>query len=148
LNNESHNFNVINNRISLGDESRVTGSFRDYTIASAFQPIFSLSHRNPVGYEALCRARSIDGSAVSPLMLFGQVQSEADNVLLDRLCRAVHVQNFSACSDKKSWIFLNVNPLITVVGKNYGSFFKDMLEHHKISPNRVVIEILEQNIHD
>lgn len=85
---------------------------------------------------------------MSPLALFGQVRSEAENVLLDRLCRAVHVRNFAACSDKKSWIFLNVNPLITVVGKNYGSFFRDMLAHNQISPNRVVIEILEQNIHD
>lgn len=148
MNSHTYNFNVINNRISPANEGRVTGSFRDHTIASAFQPIFSLSHRNPVGYEALCRARSADGSVVSPFLLFGQAQSEADNVLLDRLCRAVHVQNFSACSDKKSWIFLNVNPLITVVGKNYGSFFRDMLEHNNISPNRVVIEILEQNIHD
>jgi EAL domain-containing protein (putative c-di-GMP-specific phosphodiesterase class I) len=148
MNSQTYNFSVINNRISLANEGRVTGSFRDYTVASAFQPIFSLSHRNPVGYEALARARSIDGLAVSPLVLFGQVQSEADNVLLDRLCRAVNVQNSSACSDKKSWIFLNVNPLITVVGKNYGSFFRDMLAHNQISPNRVVIEIHAQNIHD
>ncbi len=148
MNNESHTFKVINNRISLGDESRATGSFRDNTVISVFQPIFSLSHRSPVGYEALCRARSIDGLAVSPLALFGQVQSESDNVLLDRLCRAVHIQNFSAFSDKSSWIFLNVNPLITVVGKNYGPFFRDMLAHNQISPNRVVIEILEQNIHN
>jgi EAL domain-containing protein (putative c-di-GMP-specific phosphodiesterase class I) len=148
LNNESHAFEAIHKRINPGGESRATGSFRDYTIASAFQPIFSLSHRSPVGYEALCRARSIEGLAISPLALFGQVQSESDNVLLDRLCRAVHIQNFTAFSDKSSWIFLNVNPLITVVGKNYGPFFKDMLAHNQISPNRVVIEILEQNIHD
>lgn len=148
MNIESHNFKAINKRIDPGDESRVTGSFRDYTIGSVYQPIFSLSHRSPVGYEALCRARSIDGLAVSPLALFGQVQSESDNVLLDRLCRAVHIQNFTAFSDKSSWIFLNVNPLITVVGKNYGSFFREMLAHNQISPHRVVIEILEQNIHD
>jgi len=81
-------------------------------------------------------------------VLFGKVHSESENVLLDRLCRAIHVQNFSFFPDKKSWVFLNVNPLITVVGKNYGSFFRDMLEYNQISPNRVVIEILEQNIHD
>ncbi|HEY8888464.1 MAG TPA: EAL domain-containing protein [Gallionella sp.] len=148
MNGKTYNFSEIDNRISPAGEGRVTGSFQDYSIASAFQPIFSLSHRSPVGYEALCRARSGNGLAVSPLALFGQVQSESDNVLLDRLCRAVHVQNFSVFGDSKSWIFLNVNPLITVVGKNYGSFFKDMLEHNRISPNQVVIEILEQNIHD
>lgn len=144
----THNFNAINGRVSVGGEGSVTGLFRDYTIASAFQPIYSLSHRNPVGYEALCRARSANGSAIAPFLLFGQAYGESDDVLLDRLCRAVHIRNFSACADQKSWVFLNVNPLVTVVGKNYGSFFREMLAHNQISPSQVVIEILEQNIHD
>lgn len=148
MSSQAFNFSSINDRISQANDGKVTGSFRDYAIASAFQPIFSLSHRNPVGYEALARARAADGSAVPPLTLFGQVRREVDKVHLDRLCRAVHVQNFSALQDNNSWIFLNVNPLITVVGKNYGPFFRDMLAHHQISPNRVVIEILEQNILD
>jgi EAL domain-containing protein (putative c-di-GMP-specific phosphodiesterase class I) len=148
MNNQLYDFSEINSQINLPEEDRVTGRFRDYTIASVFQPIFSLSHRSPVGYEALCRARTNDGLAVSPSVLFGKVHSESENVLLDRLCRAIHVQNFSSFPDKKSWVFLNVNPLITVVGKNYGSFFRDMLEHNQISPSQVVIEILEQNIHD
>lgn len=142
----THSFSAINSRVS--GAGCVTGGFRDYTIGSAFQPIYSLSHKNPVGYEALCRAKSIDGSAISPFVLFGQTYGESDDVLIDRLCRAVHIQNFAACADDKSWIFLNVNPLVTVVGKNYGSFFRDMLAHHHISPGQVVIEILEQNIQD
>lgn len=92
--------------------------------------------------------QSTDGSTVAPLALFGQVHGVAESVLLDRLCRAIHVQNFSAFPDKRSWIFLNVNPLTTVVGKNYGPFFKDLLQHYQIPAYRVVIEILEQDIHD
>ncbi len=144
----THSFSAINGRVGAGGAGGVAGSFQDYTIASAFQPIFSLSHRHPVGYEALCRARAADGSAVSPFTLFGQTHGESDDVLIDRLCRAVHIQNFAACADRQSWVFLNVNPLVTVVGKNYGSFFREMLAHHDISPSQVVIEILEQNIHD
>lgn len=140
-----HQFSAVHQRIA--STGNVTGSFRDYTIASAFQPIFSLSHRYPVGYEALCRPKDAAGQLVSPLTLFEQVKDESDNVLLDRLCRAVHVQNFSAFSDK-SWLFLNVNPLVTVLGKNYGSFFKEMLEHHAIAPSQVVVEILEKGIYD
>jgi len=138
----THNFNAVNQRVSGN-----TGQFRDYSIGSAFQPIFSLSHRNPVGYEALCCAKKKDGLPVSPLALFGQVKDESDNVLLDRLCRAVHVQNFSKFSDA-SWIFLNVNPLVTVLGKSYGSFFKEMLDQNGISPSQVVVEILEKGIYD
>lgn len=142
-----HNFSAINNRIVADRPNRVTGLFRDFMISSAFQPIFSLSHRDPVGYEALCRPANAEGQAVSPLTLFGQVKDESDNVLLDRLCRAIHVQNFAGFSDK-SWIFLNVNPLVTVLGKNYGSFFKEMLEQNNIAPSQVVVEILEQGIYD
>lgn len=144
----THSFSTINSRTRVGSDGSVIGAFRAYSLASTFQPIYSLSHRHPVGYEALCRARSDDGSAVSPFTLFGQSYGESEDVLLDRLCRAVHIQNFAACADKKSWIFLNVNPLVTVVGKNYGSFFRDMLAHNQISPSQVVIEILEQNFHD
>lgn len=143
----THNFSAINSRVGTSVAGSVTGLFRDFTVASAFQPIFSLSHRSPVGYEALCRPSDAGGLSVSPLALFGQVKDESDNVLLDRLCRAVHVQNFSGFSDK-SWIFLNVNPLVTVLGKNYGSFFKEMLEKNGISPSQVVVEILEKGIYD
>src|SRR5450759_4505908 len=72
MNSQTYDFSAINDRISLANEGRVTGSFRDYAITSAFQPIFSLSHSDPVGYEARCRARSADGLAVSRFVLFGQ----------------------------------------------------------------------------
>ena len=145
--NQLHDFCAVNDHVSVKNKDRVTGSFRDYTIASVFQPIFSLSHKNPVGYEALCHAKSAAGFPVSSLALFGQAQSESDSVLLDRLCRAVHVQNFSFLSSD-SWIFLNVNPLVTVVGKNYGAFFEEMLAHNGVPPSQVVVEILEKNIYD
>lgn len=142
-----HNFSAVHSRVGASEVGNVSGSFRDFTVASAFQPIYSLSHRNPVGYEALCRPVNAEGVPVSPLALFGQVKDESDNVLLDRLCRAVHVQNFVGFSDK-SWIFLNVNPMVTVLGKSYGSFFREMLEHNGISPGQVVVEILEKGIYD
>ncbi len=147
MNTPPHDFHRVCSRTNIGSTGQVTAQFRDFKIASAFQPIFSLSHRSPVGYEALCRARAPDDTPVSPLALFGQVQDESDNVLLDRLCRAVHVQNFARFSDK-SWLFLNVNPQVTVLGKSYGSFFQEMLEHNNIPASQVVIEILEKSIYD
>ncbi len=142
-----HGFSEIHKRASTDLDGGFIGTFRGHTVASVFQPIFSLSHSNPVGYEALCRPSDAEGRSISPLALFGQVKDESDNVLLDRLCRAIHVQNFSKFADK-SWIFLNVNPLITVLGKNYGAFFKEMLEHNNIPPSQVVVEILEMGIYD
>lgn len=142
-----HSCSDINHQICAGGGCNVTGMFRDFTIDSAFQPIFSLSHRNPVGYEALCRAKTAEGISVSPLELFDQVKNESDNVLLDRLCRAVHVNNFASFSDK-SWVFLNVNPIVTVLGNSYGAFFEDMLAQNNILPSQVVVEILEKGIYD
>lgn len=147
MNTPLHDFNTIHSRMDCTTPGHTTARFRNFNVASAFQPIFSLSHRSPVGYEALCRASAEDGTPVSPLALFGQVKDESDNVQLDRLCRAVHVKNFSAFNDR-SWLFLNVNPLVTVLGKSYGSFFQQMLEHNNIPASQVVIEILEKSIYD
>jgi hypothetical protein len=58
MNSHTYNYTAINNGISPANESGVAGSFRDYANASANQIIFSLSHRNPFAYKALCRARS------------------------------------------------------------------------------------------
>lgn len=143
----THDFSTISDSMHTNNNKLVSAEFRDYSITSAFQPIFSLSHRHPVGYEALCRAKSADGMPISPMTLFDQVSDESDNVFLDRLCRAIHVKNFSRFTSK-SWIFLNVNPLVTILGKNYGSFFKEMLERNNIPPSQVVIEILEKKIYD
>ncbi|MBI3901951.1 MAG: EAL domain-containing protein [Nitrosomonadales bacterium] len=126
----------------------VSGKFRDIQLCSAFQPIFSLAHRRPVGYEALLRPRAADGTSLSPLAVFDMAQGEVENVFLDRLCRIVHTQNFLAQSDDTNWLFLNINPLVTIIGKHHGAFFADVLERYHISPHRVVIEILEGKILD
>lgn len=56
MNSQIYNFSVINNRIILANQGGVPGSFLDYSSTSAFQPLFSFSHSNTVGYQALCRA--------------------------------------------------------------------------------------------
>lgn len=142
-----YNFATISRHMQAHDGGQSTASFRNYTVASAFQPIFDLTHQHPVGYEALCRVTDENALVISPQDMFKQVHGDAENVLLDRLCRALHVKNFSRFSNK-AWLFLNVNPLVTVLGKNYGSFFKEMLELNHILPTQVVIEVLEKSIQD
>lgn len=133
--------------IQIGREG-VLGRYGDMQLDSAFQPIFSLAHRRPVGYEALLRPYSAEGTALSPLAVFGMVKDEAEGVFLDRMCRIVHTQNFLAQADDTSWLFLNIDPRVTVYGKRYGAFFVDVLERYQISPHRIVIEILEGQIQD
>ena len=125
----------------------ISGWFGGIRIGSAFQPIYSLAHRRSVGYEALLRPYR-DGGQISPLTLFGMVQDDAESVFLDRLCRLVHVRSFLSQGDRSSWLFLNISPKVTVIGRRYGEFFADLLDRYGIEPHRVVVEILESQIQD
>jgi EAL domain-containing protein (putative c-di-GMP-specific phosphodiesterase class I) len=128
--------------------AEVIGSYKGLRLFSHFQPIFSLVHKRPIGYEALLRARDPNGENIAPLDIFNEVRDEEDSVFLDRLCRNLHLRNFLPMADNSSWIFLNVNPLVTVVGKRYGQYFGELLKRYQIPPHRIVVEILESNIHD
>ncbi|HUX91283.1 MAG TPA: EAL domain-containing protein [Gallionellaceae bacterium] len=128
--------------------AEVIGHHRELRLTSHFQPIFSLVHKRPVGYEALLRAQDPTGKNIPPLAIFNRVRDEEEIVFLDRLCRNLHLRNFLPTADDNSWIFLNVNPQVTVGGRRYGPYFGDLLERYQIPPYRIVIEILESNIHD
>jgi len=125
------------------------GVFKDVTIRSAFQPIYSLVHARMVGAEGLMRCTAANGRVVTPLeMLFNQCSSEADSVLLDRLCRYLHVKNSIDLLPNPGWLFLNVSPNIVIAGRHYGAFFKELLQHAGMSPSRIVVEILEDSSHE
>lgn len=121
-----------------------------YQLNSAFQPIFCLSHQRPVGFEGLVRTFSnLDGHAVSPQHLFGQATSEDEVILIDRLCRLLHIRNFQVFAPEGAWLFLNLNPRVVLSGQSKGVFLTtELLERSNLSARRVVIEILEKEIND
>jgi len=128
----------------------LSGQVADYagiTLHSAFQAIISFSGAEPVGFEGLVRARRQDGCHMSPIDLFDQAKGEAELVYLDRLCRALHVCNFVRTGEE-GLIFLNVNPLVSIRGRYFGSFFQEFLAQVGLSPERIVIEILEGKVLD
>lgn len=137
----------IDASVRRGD-GKISGSFKGLLLGSAFQPIYSLAHRRPVGYEALLRATTGDGAGISPLQVFGMAEDEGEAIFLDRLCRTVHLGNFMAAGDEQSWLFLNVSPQVVVRGQDYGSFFLDLLTRNGMPACRVVVEILEGQIDD
>ncbi|MBS1191210.1 MAG: diguanylate phosphodiesterase [Rhodocyclaceae bacterium] len=126
----------------------ISGAFKGLHIGSAFQPIYSLAHRRAVGYEALLRATAGAGTGFPPQAVFALTAGEAEAVFLDRLCRTVHLGNFMAADDGKSWLFLNVSPQVVVRGPDYGSFFLELLARNGMPAARVVVEILEGQIDD
>ncbi|MFE8072195.1 EAL domain-containing protein [Marinobacteraceae bacterium S3BR75-40.1] len=118
--------------------------YQGLTLRTALQPIFSISHKRTIGYEALIRAFDPDQAAVLPGQLFQLPLNEPENVLLDRLCRYLHVRNFSGLSDEVNWLFLNVSPQAVAGGKRYDSFFGQLLRNTGFPPHRIVVEIVEQ----
>jgi EAL domain-containing protein (putative c-di-GMP-specific phosphodiesterase class I) len=123
------------------------GSRREYRLATHFQPIFSLAHRRPVGYEALIRGTDHDGKVYLPAELLAQAPAGVARMQLDRQCRALHVRSFRSLRDDASWLFLNVDPHIAVQGHRFGSFAQ-MLEESGLSPHRVAVELIETPFDD
>lgn len=125
-----------------------TASFRGLTLRTALQPIYSISHKRTIGYEALIRAFDNDRCPVPPLQLFRLPESEGENLLLDRLCRYLHMRNYCDIQDQLNWLFLNVSPKVVTAGGLASSFFGQLLNKTGLPPHRVVIEIVEQPTDD
>lgn len=141
-------FDTLGQLLRRQDNQVWTASFHGLTLRTALQPIFSISHKRIVGYEALIRAFDTDGAAVLPGQLFGLPSSEPENVLLDRLCRYLHVRNFSSLPDQVNWLFLNVSPKTVASGPQFDSFFGHLLRRTRFPPHRIVVEIVEQPTDD
>ena len=121
------------------------GTFAGWTLRSHFQPIFSVAHGRAVGFEGLIRPADAGGSPVAPLEVFGR--DRAHLFTLDRLAAAVHVRNFDALRSD-GWLFLNMHTEVFLAGVRGGDFLTELLAANGFSPQRVVIEILEQSVKD
>ncbi len=126
----------------------LTGTIKNLTLYTALQPIYSLAHKRIVGYEALVRAKNRDKEWINPVSLFNTSKSDVEQIHLDRLCRYIHINNFLCINDSINWLFLNVSPETILKGRDYGSYFKELLETFDFPAHRIVIEVVEQPIED
>ena len=124
------------------------GKRHEFRLSSHFQPIYSLAHRRPVGYEGLIRATDPGGRNVPPAELFSKAQQDEARIHLDRQCRAVHVRNFQRLGDARSWLFLNVDPRVATEGIRIGPFFSEMLRSNGFPAHRVAVELIETPFED
>lgn len=125
---------------SLGE---TVGYFRESSLKSVFQPIFSLAHQRSVGYEALARVVDQYGVVSNPVDLYNSLEDDYSITQLDRICRYIHLKRFCQFEDKDTWLFLNITPQVIVNGKRFGSFFEDLLTEMDFPAHRIVIEIVE-----
>lgn len=124
-------------------------AFEGFRLASAFQPIVSLSLQRIVGHEALLRACDVAGQATSPVSLFSGLAPEKQMVL-DCISHQLHLDNFKQYATGDRWIFLNMTPEVFLQTRHAktGNTFSDTLSTRGINPNNVVIELLERDVRD
>ncbi len=148
----SHNQALDINSIDRSTQSFATDEwsahFKGLELRTAFQPIFSLSHKRIVGYEALVRPFDGEGRPQSPGQLFRLPQNEQEDIELDRICRHLHMKNFRCLPDDINWLFINVSPETIATGRRYDSFFGKLLDYFNFPAHRVVIEVVEQPTSD
>lgn len=121
--------------------------FHGYKLFSAFQPVYSFSHRRKVGLEALVRGIDGSGKAVPPWKLFGSVNPQS-LVDLDKVLTSVHISNFTSLDVHNQWLFLNVNPGSIADVHTYVEHLRKLLNETGIPPHRIVIEVLETAFND
>lgn len=119
----------------------VVGRWLATDLGSVFQPLIRSDDGAIIGYEAFVRAHGGGEMSLSPWNLFSLVADDAALVMLDRLCRTVHVQNFRGQAGK---LFLNVHDrLLAAVSEDHGRAFRRVLEALELKPAQFVIETPE-----
>jgi len=123
--------------------------FDGMQLRSAFQPIFSFAHPQPVGYESLLRARDAGGAPIPPVQLFHtDAKSGADTHRLERVSQALHIRNFSHAAPDDCWIFLNLSPNEVVRHVQRGGDLSRVVKRAGVAPHRIVVEVVEAGIGD
>jgi EAL domain-containing protein (putative c-di-GMP-specific phosphodiesterase class I) len=132
--------------IGLSGDGEVLARYRGLLLRSVFQPIFAVSKLQPVAFEALVRAQTINsGQTVRPDQLFADATSEADGVLLDRLCRFLHLINFERQSPGAAALYLNLSTshLQALQHGQPGQFLTALHTLCPVDPTRIILEITE-----
>jgi EAL domain-containing protein (putative c-di-GMP-specific phosphodiesterase class I) len=130
------------------DDGRWTAQHGPYRLGTHFQPIYSLSHHRAVGHEALLRAHDAQGQLVPPPVVLAAAGSPGELVHLDRLCRLVHVGNFTQAARGDQWLFLNIHPAVFVQGPGLGAgrYMELLLERFGLAPQQIVLEVTEDMV--
>lgn len=110
---------------------------------SLFQPIFSLSERRILGYEALSRGPS-NSALHSPINLFAVARSVGRLSELELLCRKSACLRFSQLK-LEGKLFLNVSPDSLMEPRHQPGRTLQLLQSLGIPPSQVVIELTEHS---
>jgi len=117
-------------------------AWHGFSLTSAFQPLFSVERGAAVGDEAMVRIQATNGSSAPARDVFSSLDRE-DRVHLDWTCRALHLRNYAVFDSGDRRLFLNVHPAALAADPDGGRDFAELVRFYGLSPQRVVLEVLE-----
>lgn len=127
-------------------ENEYRARYYNMELTSAFQPIFSFAHKEPIGYEALLRISHVERGNISPIRFFSMFDGQKEISLFDHLLCTLHLKNFKRQFRENTWLFLNVRSKGIDERASFVENLKIALQEVEISPSQLVIEIVEDEI--
>ena len=114
------------------------------------QPILSIRGKSAIGYEALCRGVTEDGSLIAPARLFARANRQGTTIAFDRQCRMAGLTAFQAvrAQNPAALLFLNFDTSIIDEGVVGSDYLLQQVRTAGIPPDAVVIEIIESRVRD
>jgi EAL domain-containing protein (putative c-di-GMP-specific phosphodiesterase class I) len=122
-------------------------AWEGYTLSTHFQPIYSVERAGCVGYEAFVRAMNPAGGPLDSGRLFAEVPRDR-GLLLDWVCRALHLRNFATVDAGNRTLFINIDPRAAVADAQAAQAFADLVRYYGLAANRLCVEILENDCGD
>lgn len=128
-------------------DGTATGTWNDFTLKTAFQPIFAFEggKLHVVAYEGLLRAFRNE-EPMAPLEFFATVPA-SERLQVETLARTLHILNAAVCFDPAMAIFINFDPSLLTEQTIVDFVLSDMrlvLHEAAVDPRRVVCELTEQ----
>ncbi|WP_321814833.1 MULTISPECIES: bifunctional diguanylate cyclase/phosphodiesterase [unclassified Paraburkholderia] len=117
--------------------------WRDVTLLSHFQPLWSLPREKLIGVEALLRGEDDHGGLVPPVVLFGGL-TPAELRELDVLAHRCHLQSAAGRLPEGARLFLNILPS-TFIRTGYDTELARMVDAAGLAPGDIVLELLESD---
>ncbi|TVP59493.1 MAG: EAL domain-containing protein [Halomonadaceae bacterium] len=118
--------------------------YADFQVASAYQPIVSLTHQRVVGVEALARPKK-DAKSISPGALFHKASTLNQNAMLDIQLWEQHLHNF-ARGAPPTWLFLNVSADSIGDPSMAPDLLAERVKASGLRCDQIVLEIVEEAV--
>ncbi|MBE0363118.1 hypothetical protein PULV_a0752 [Pseudoalteromonas ulvae UL12] len=129
--------------MNVTDQQKLTTLLFEQTISTVFQPIFDLSNKTILGYEALSRGPKGHDFEM-PITLFQAAEQFGKVAELELLCRRTAIKNFAQLQ-LQGQLFLNVSPRTLLDPCHKKGETLQLIEAYGLKASQVVIEVTEQH---